>query len=149
MPALQAVPSGNPQIMPHRCHLAEHEYRRWRNFPEAGHTREQVTAPEYWAHQSSKHRVGDIIEVYCEDGSYYGELLVTACEKNYSKVHVLSWHELDGKAVMSDAKFRVEFKGPVKKHCVIRVSDSAIVHEGISSKDDAVRWLEENRAHLT
>ena len=147
--AVKVLPQGSPQIMPHRGHVATHERREWRYYPELGHTKEQVLAPDYWAHVSRTHRVGDKLEVFAEDGSFYGELLVVACDKNYTKVHVLAWHDLNEKALKADSQFKIEWKGPVKKFCVVRLSDAQPVHEGLQTRDEAQAWLDQNRPSLT
>jgi hypothetical protein len=40
--------------------------------------------------------------------------------------------------------YKVEYKGPTKKHCVIRLSDNEIVQEGIAQKSEAQRWVSEH-----
>jgi hypothetical protein len=149
MTALSAVPKGNPQIMPHRCHLEQHEARTFRVYPEPAHTMEQVASPEYWAHMARQYRPGDILRLFWEDGSRFAEFLVLASDKTYIKVHCLSWHDLAGKAAKPDASFEVAWKGPVRKFCVIRASDGAFVSEGHATREDGNNWLEANRGNVT
>jgi hypothetical protein len=140
--------NGNPGLMPHRGRLAQSERNVWRYYPEPNHTLDQVLDPAYWAHVSRQHRVGDKIEVFWEDGSAYAELLIVSCGKDYSKVQLLSFHPLTEKAVKQDGKFEIQWKGPVKKHCVVRTSDSAVIHEGLQTKAEGEAWLESNKASL-
>lgn len=140
-----------PKITERRYKLAEHARNVHHVTPEPGHTRAHLENPEYWAPLSRKFIPGDKVEVLAEDGSYYAELLVLACDRAWAKMHVLRWDVLTTTDVaLSQAdKFKVEHKGHVKKHCVIRVSDGAILFEGAHTKDVALKWLEDNRATIT
>jgi hypothetical protein len=145
--ALKPIDSPSPSLMPHRGRLAQSERNVWRYHPEPKHTLNQVLDPAYWAHVSRQHRVGDKIEARWEDGSAYAELLVVSCGKDYTKVHVLAFHDLTDKS-KDDAKFAIQWKGAEKKHCIVRISDSSVIHEGVQTKAEAAAWLEQNRASL-
>jgi hypothetical protein len=104
--------------------------------------------PEYWAHVAQKLRPHTLIKVIPEDGSYWAELLVLSCDRLWAKVHVLRYEDLTAVAVDPEAQasrlveFDIQWKGPVKKHVVIRKSDSTIITEGIQTKGEAQIWLE-------
>jgi hypothetical protein len=142
-------PVESPSLMPHRGQLARAERNVWRYFPEPNHTKEQIMAPAYWAHVSRRHRVGDKIEALWEDGSAYAELLIIACDKDYTKTVLLTFLDITGgSAAKADGQFDVQWKGSVKKHCIVRLSDGAVIQEGLQTKVDAEAWLEQNRATL-
>lgn len=135
-----------PRLDPNRFHPAEHQRNIWAVTVEAGLTREEVTNEAFLAHVAAKCNRYDRIEVRSDDDSFFAELLVTSKGHASLGVHVLSWESLVGAEVEGDAPtgYRVEWKGPHKKHCVIRESDNAIVHEGAARKADARFWLDEH-----
>jgi hypothetical protein len=110
---------------------------------------EAVQQPDFWAHVARQLKPCDRIEVLAEDMSWFAELLVMDADRLWAKTAVLRFVELAGKevpAAVASSGFRVEYKGPNKKHVVIRESDNQIVQEGIALKADAERWISE---HLT
>jgi hypothetical protein len=40
----------------------------------------------------------------------------------------------------------VQWKGGARKHCVIRIADGAVIKEGIQTKNEAMRALEDHLA---
>jgi hypothetical protein len=104
--------------------------------------------PEYWSHIAQKLRPHTIIKVIPEDGSYWAELLVLSCDRLWAKVHVLRHHDLtevdaDPEATASRlAGFEILWKGPTKKHVVIRKADGMIIAEAIQTKGEAQLWLD-------
>lgn len=128
---------------------AEFERVIYQACPENGVTFEDVCQPEFWSHVAEKLKPMDRIEVLAEDGSYFAELLVVDAGRLFAKVAVLRFVELASLDVPEDlastlAEFKVEFKGPTLKHCVIRQSDKQVVQEGIQRKADAEAWIREH-----
>jgi len=101
--------------------------------------------PEYWTHVAEQFKPFDKVEVRADDGSWYAELLVLETSRRWTRMHMLSKHNLTtGDVSLSQSKlqeYAVEFKGPHKKHCVIRLSDQEIIHEGEETKGGAHTWL--------
>ena len=62
-------------------------------------------------------------------------------------MHLLQAADLTTKDVsLTQSKlqeFAVEWKGPHRKHCVIRLSDQEILHDGEQTKAGAHAWLAE------
>lgn len=141
----------SPRALDADLHLAQSVRTQYRHHPALGITKEHLLEPAYWAVVSRRLRPGDEISVFAQDGTYYAQLLVLAAERTYAKVHLLSYHALTTMDVAQTQaeKFRVEYKGIKLKHCVIRVEDNEIIHEGSQTKDDAVRWLNEREKQLT
>ncbi len=115
---------------------------------EAGITFKQMLEVDYWAHVARQLKPYNMVECRSEDGTFWGLVLVMEVGRNWAKVHPLQYVALDTKdvaqtrtAMESKSEYRVEWKGPVKKHAVIRNKDDAIVHEGSASKVDAQAWL--------
>jgi hypothetical protein len=132
----------SPRVKPVRLKQAEH----LRNVfcvtvpPEV--TFDQVQRADFWAHVGAQLKPCDRIEVVPEDLSWFGELIVTDCDRLWAKTSPLRFVELAGKAGGdTPSGYTVKHMGPVKKHVVIRESDGAIVQEGISTKVEAKAWI--------
>lgn len=147
--ALKKPVEVTPALYPHHGNHAQALRNIWRYEPEPNHTKEHALSPEYYAHVSQRHRVGDKIELRWQDGSRYAELLVIACDRNYTKVRVISWLELNEGAEIKSDRFDIQWRGPAKKHCIVRRSDGETIHEGEQTKADAKKWLDDNLGTLT
>lgn len=105
---------------------------------------DDVQQPAFWAHVARKARRGDRIEVYTDDSSYFGELLVLDVGPAFLKVVPLRFVELmppAGEQPESANGYAVKWSGPVLKFCVIRESDSARVHQGCAERAEAEAWI--------
>lgn len=117
--------------------------------PALGHTLEHMLQPAYWAHVAPKLKPWNRIEVHAEDGTYYGELLVLACDRTWARMHVLQWHNLSTQdvslteALQAEAGYEVKFT-PNSRWCVIRKSDRQLMHKDAQTSDDAKTWLREH-----
>lgn len=112
--------------------------------PEHGVTIDDLKEPEYWAHVAAKLHPTDRVEVTSEDGTWFAEVFVTACARNWAQVSVLRFHELaeaTKPAVSNSPKHIVQWKGQNKLHCVIRVSDKAVIKEAFTTAALANAWL--------
>lgn len=133
-----------------RFKQAEYERTPWRASIEAGIGIDDVLRPEFWSHVAAKMKPYDIVEVVAEDGAYYAELLVLSCDRLWAKVQVKTFMELNGPQVDPlltsplASGYKVEYKGPTLKHCVIRLSDNEIVQKEIARKADAEVWVAEH-----
>lgn len=138
------------QAQEKELHLTQHATLDYTHDPREGTAFEELLKPEYWAHVAHKLRPQTIIKVTPEDGSYWAELLVLSCDRLWAKVFVMRNYDLQAVAAdpasiatLADG-FEVQWKGPTKKHVVIRKSDSTILQEGIQQKADAQLWLTEH-----
>lgn len=132
------------QLTPKRIHDAEHARRQWTAVVPEGTTIEDIKEPSYWAHVSNRVKQMDRIEIFCEDAAWWAEVLVVESLRAAAKVAVLNHLVLSKEEISvieADPEYEVAYKGPVKKHCIIRLSDKVIVKEGIALKDDAIREL--------
>lgn len=141
-----------PILSPTRVQIgsAGHYWSTYQCIAEESHTPEDAQAPEYWAHVAAarKLRVNDVFEVRNETGSWMLDLIVVEAGLRFAKVKVLRTVDIEEPAPASLASVEVQFKGPVKKHCIVRLSDREIVKEGIASKADAVREAAEYEQRL-
>lgn len=114
---------------------------QWDAVIAADHTLKDVMNPAYWAHHATKFQNGDIVSVYTEDESNYGRFIVTGCSRTHVNLHKLEWHQLSTTESATSEEYAYAWKGPTKRHCVIRKSDSVIVQEALPTKEDAIKWI--------
>lgn len=148
---VEAKPKEKPTLMPGRFVQAEQVRVAYCATAEAGVTFKQMLEPDYWAHEARKLKPYDLVECRSDDGTFWGLALVLEAGRNWVKLAQLQYVPLDTKDVAQTrtaqegkAEYRLEWKGPVKKHTVIRNKDDAIVHEGAGSKADAQAWLDDH-----
>jgi len=106
---------------------------------------EDLLVPSYWTHCAETFKPFDKVEVRADDGSWYVELLVLETSRRWARMFLLAKHNLTTADVsLTQAKlqeFAVEYKGPHKLHCIIRLSDNEMIHEGERTKAGAHEWL--------
>lgn len=132
-------------LNPQRIGLAEQMRQDWVVNAEEGTTVQDVLDPAYWAHCSARMQVYDHIEVRLETGEWLLNLVVQDVGRNYARVFLankLDFADTDVSAPVSAITHKVEWKGPQRKHVVIRIADGAIIQEGISDKAAAFIWME-------
>jgi hypothetical protein len=138
-PAVKSERILNPQ----RMGLAEHLRQQWMVNAEEGTTVEDVLDPQYWSHMAAQLQPYDRIDVLLETGEWLLELLVINRGRNWAQVHLLHKYDLEQRSEIMPAaqKHRIEWKGPQRKHAVIRIADSQVIQDGFSSKLEAGVWL--------
>lgn len=119
-------------------------------------TLDDILSPGYFGNHAQRFKVGGEwgfpkIQLDWEDGSRSLELTVLGTSLQTSKVVVRHDHNFaEAAAALSESEnsgaaegedFKVEYKGPGKKHCIIRAKDKAIVKEGFATKADALAEL--------
>ena len=132
----------------HETRFGAAEYKRNDHVvdAEAGTTIADILSPSYWSFVATKLTDYDRIEVRLETGEWIAELLVVEHGRNWARVKMLQKYDLttaEASPVTDKFKHHVEYKGPHHKHCVIRDADQEIIHRGVSTKEEAQRWLVE------
>lgn len=119
--------------------------------PEHGTDFDDLLKPDYWAHVAQQMRIGSVIEVRPEDGSYYAELFIRDCGRLWAKVAVLRKIDFADAAAESleaeDPSFSVAWHGPHAKHVVFRMKPGGgkeILRDGFDTKDAASAWLSQH-----
>lgn len=131
------------QINPMRVKLAEVDRQDWVATAEMGTTLEQIVEPSYWAHLASRLKPYDHIEVRVDDGIWLAQLLVKEAGRNWAAVLMLQSYKLETADVAQtrSSKYKIDWKGPHLKFCVIRLEDGERLQEQMSKRDAQV-WLE-------
>jgi hypothetical protein len=144
---MEAVATKEREIgmaVPNRIALGEHARNVHVYTAESSEHPEDFTRPEYWGLVSTKFQPFDHIELRTDDGIYWAEFLVVACDRTWAKVHKLREVKLQTQEDKpADPRFKEEWKGPHRKWCVIRQSDKSIIHDGEADRAAARRWLDE------
>lgn len=131
-------------LMPTRLSLAEHWRRDFCVNAEEGTLPADIVNPAYWSHVAAQLQQFDRIDVREETGAWLAELIVVDAGRNYAKVFMAKCHifqDID-KMPAPAAKHRVEWKGPQRRHSVIRIADGQVLQEGFPDKSAASAWLE-------
>lgn len=120
---------------------AGHYWSTYQCIAEEAHTPEDAQTSDYWAHVATarKLRTNDVFEVRCETGAWALDLIVVEVGLRSCRVKAIKTIDVEVEPTESLSKVAVAFKGPHKKHCIIRKLDNQIVKEGIASKADAIR----------
>ena len=126
---------------------AEVVRNRWSVILSPSHRKEDLSVPKFWSIHASKLNNGDIIEVRTEDETAYGEFIVIECSRIHAKVQELSWHELGAKEQASgDPEYMYKWRGPIHRHCVVRISDQHPMVSEMPSKDACLQWIKNQKA---
>lgn len=132
-------------LQPERCNLAEQRRQDWVVDAEEGTSIDDIMKPVYWSHLAQHFVPYDHVEVRLETGEWIAELIVTQVGRNWAQMFMANIHDLVGKKPETSGTsetHKVVYKGPHKKHCILRVVDGALIKEGISSSKDAHTELE-------
>lgn len=132
-------------VVPHRVQMAEHGRNIHLVTAENGLHPQDFLDPNYWGLVSKNFAPYDHVEVRTDDGTFWAEYLVLACDRTWAKLHPLREVKLPSANVEAvDPEYKIEWKGPHLKHCVIRLADQSAVHQGEQERAGAVKWLEDH-----
>jgi hypothetical protein len=112
---------------------------------------DDLLKPEYWAEVAMYLNPGDIVDVRWDDGKFYCRLYVNQCSRTYANMYVLGHHDLRlGKENETDILdgYIYKWRGPHHRHCIVRVKDGAVMTSEQPSKEDALKWLIQNKTRL-
>jgi hypothetical protein len=140
-----ADPKRSLILNPQRIGLAEQMRQDWVVNAEEGTAINDVLDPAYWAHCSGRMQVYDRVDVRLETGEWLLELIVLDVGRNYARMFLAKHHEFvdtDLSAPVGAITHKVQWMGPQRKHGVVRLSDSAVIQEGIPTKEAAAQWLD-------
>ena len=131
-----------PRVFGDRFNGSDYTTGRFDHKCEPGIDRKTLLDPAYWSHVSELMTPYSEIAVRCDDGTYYAKYLVLDCGRGWAKVQELNWWNLstvDVAQSQSSAGARdlydIVWKGPTRKHVILRVSDQTVLHEGEQRKE--------------
>jgi|GEM_PF-2996301 len=127
-------------------------HNRWAVTVARGVTREMLLDPRFWTHIGAKLRPWDHVEAYSDDGTFYAEYLVLACDRLWAKLVETKWVALSTQdvsltqaAMMAQLDFTIQHEGPYLLWTVKRKVDAQRIAEKHQTEELAHTWL---RAHL-
>ena len=116
----------------------------------AGSKFEDVLKTDFWTHVAARFHPTDRIEVMADDGSWFAELIVISCARNWAKVSTLRFVELS-ESTPDEApagEFEVKWRGQANGHCVVRLSDKEVIKSNFPTAKEAKVWLAEHEANM-
>lgn len=140
------------QLPPGNLNPFEQVSTRWDVIVPMGVPPEAMKDPAFWAHRAMKMKPMDEIRARAEDGTWMANLVVLDSSRTWVRVMVVNVTKLttgdvaltqasadDVKAIAT--KHKIIHRGP-HKWSVVRISDSAVMHQGEAEKENAQAWLE-------
>jgi len=128
-----------------RLTTVEHKRRELYADIPAGTAVEDILKPDYWVHYAAEIRPLDIIECFCEDGSWEASLRVFFVSTTEVKAQLRSKTLYNAKEEVSDSDtHEVVWKGPSNKFAVVHKGTKAVVKDGLYPKDKAFEFLREH-----
>jgi len=130
-----------------RFKQAEQVRNEWRITLEENTTRKDVEDPAFWSIIAKNLKAYDIVEINNDDSSVFARALVIEAGRNYASIKILEWHDLTKEVVKVNdnrfEQFKVKYKGPHHKFCVIRLVDNEVLEKEME-KTQAEEWLRKN-----
>jgi hypothetical protein len=114
-------------------------------------TLEDLLQPSYWTNVAGNTFSGpnNFVTVYWEDRTKLAFLYVRQYEPTFAKMEVISYHEFDkAKKLEAPEQFAVTFIGPIEKFRITRKEDGQTIREGFASKEDALKFIDEQNQLL-
>lgn len=144
----EATLKNKQQINPSRVKGIEFIQRAYFATAEAGTPFDALLDPGYWSHAAAQFTPYTKITAICEDGSFYAELLVISCDRTWAKVVPLIHKPLTTADVsLTESgrapEFEIYWRGPQLKFAVKRKADSAVIKDGLQTRDEADAWLKD------
>lgn len=135
-----------PKLPFGRVMPAGHAYARYEGRIPAGTRFETICAPTYWVHYARFLRPGDIVECFCEDGTWEAELRVMFVSPAEIKVAVRLHvsYGADVLAVSETGTHEVKWISPPKKFGVVRKDTGEVIKDGFYPKEKAVEFMQQH-----
>lgn len=137
-----------PEVNPSMVEEYDFRHTRWGATVNQGVKPEDILRPEFWSHVSAKLKPWDRVVCHPADGSWYCELLVTDSSRTWTRmVAVIGPISLTTTDVSKSQADKMKQKGyevkwrQDRKWSVIRLSDSALLHEDEQTEAGAFAWL--------
>jgi hypothetical protein len=129
----------------HYGRLTPIEHARRELFAEIpeGVTLEDILRPEFWSHYARDFKPMDLVEAFCEDGSWEASLrvmLVTDVEVKMS----LRWEVRHDKVAPEEEKtetHEIKWKGPAMRFAVVRKDTGEVIKDHLYPKSQAAQYL--------
>lgn len=136
----------------HFGRLQEAEQARRHHFADipAGGKVDDLLDPKYWRHHVKVIRPLDLIEAFCEDGSWEAMFRVMFVGANEIRLSTLSIveHEDPADVAPLSEDYDVTWKGPVAKYAVVNKQNGMIIKDRLYPKSEAVAFLKNHMGRM-
>lgn len=129
--------------------LFESVNNRWRSVAPRDTPRERLVESDFWSTTAEQFLPYDRITVIGEARDYIAELLVLECGRGYASLVELSYTPLPALLVSRDGlppNHSILYAGPDKLFIIKRESDSVILGEGFTTREEALAHLLDHRS---
>lgn len=148
--AAKVIPMKPPALHMGRLQEIGHARRELSALIPAGTKIDTILDPTYWKHYVRDIRPMDVIEAFCEDGSWEVSLRVMFVSTAEVQLKV-RWHQeydvSQEEEIESDI-LAVKWKGPAMKFAVIRKDTKEIIQSGFYPKGEAFKHLAKHLVQL-
>jgi len=131
--------------------LIEHTVRRFNAVVPSGLSKDELEDPGLWVNVAGKLEMGSEIRCLALDMSFVAYGICTYAQGTIVKLKVIEFHKLDAIDIdQMDAKtsdFEVKMRGQ-KKWCISKRSTGEIIKEGIPTKTECLKELEDYQRAL-
>lgn len=144
------------RIQPSRLHFgkltlnfAGKKYQQWFADIPAGTNIETTMKPDYWAHYTQQLRELDIVEMFCEDGSWEALCRVMFVGSVEVKLSLVSSAKHSAAASKADeGDYEVKWISPSVRFGVVRKDNGDVIKDHIQTKTEAQAFLQNHQSKL-
>lgn len=108
----------------------------------AGTDFKTVLRPEYWAHQTRELRPLDLIEMFCEDGTWEALCRVMQVGEVEAKLSPIYFVQHETQSADDSDEYEVKYISPSIRYVVRRRDTNAILKDHLQTKSAAYDWLQ-------
>ncbi len=133
-----------------RFSMAESARRVWTATPEEGTPFEDLLRRDHWTHIAASLRPGDFIEVTPDEMNYFAWFKVLDAGQNWANVVLLFKKDFDNQDNLNilQEQYKVQYRGPHHRYCIIRLSDEDVVHVGCQTQAEGNRYIADHWKEL-
>ena len=132
-------------IYPARFHQADYKRTVHLLIVEPRTTQAQLKSPDFWANLAPKCKMGDLVEIEPDDGTFFALYKIRDVGKHHvtvSEVYFTDFVNEKTESVKQDGYY-VKWRGQQLMYCIIREGTDKPVKEGFGTKELAQSELAE------
>ena len=130
------------QIIPARVKEASYARTHWSCTVASGTVPEDLLKPEYWSHIAVKMRPRDQVEAWSDDGTWYAEYVVRACDRSWAMLAPKMKLNFNSAEIpVEDSPYAVSHRGAHDQWSVTRKSDGAVLFKEGRTREEADAWM--------
>ncbi len=133
---------------------AGHYRQTWEAIVGSDVTVSDLEDPKFWQHVAARLTRMSIINVLCEDETWFAEVIVLNSGIGFAKVkvlrHVAFYEAGEQKAQDERVDFttEVKYRGPAVRFSVVRLADGVVLRENFQTRPEAENWQRQHEAMI-